>query len=182
MKIFIKTAIAVSLFTPAAYAVRPGAAFEGLLSETGPAVETVVKADIPEVPAAGPATALSSGLADLNRRQADELSLSAAMNGFSVFELDGTRMKTKAKLMSYTSQMLGLPADTDNWDALIDYLGDLPDFHHNNKILVILKNSSAIDNSDAKLYAEFRRSATLSCQNAGEWSHSEVILKFVFVH
>ncbi len=181
MKIFVNAAIAICLFAPAAYAGQPGGAFEGLLSAAGPAI-AAVKADIPEVPAAVPGTALAAGLADLNYRQADELSLSAAMNGFSVFELDGTRMKTKAKLMEYTAQTLGLPADMDNWDALIDYLGDMPDFHHNGKILVLLRNSSAIDNSDAKLYSELRRAAALSCQNANEWSHGSVVLKFVFVH
>ena len=173
MKLFVTAAIAISLFAPAAYAAQPGA-LDALLASS-------VQANVPAAPAAQASPALTSGLADLSAGQAEELAAAARANGAAVFELDGAKMTTKKDIMAYSAQALGLPADMDNWDAMIDYVGDMPTFHHNNKILIIVRNTSAIQNADAKLYSDFRNVADLSCQNAGEWSRSAVTLKFAFV-
>jgi hypothetical protein len=77
--------------------------------------------------------------------------------------------------------VLGVPSDMDNWDAMIDYLGDLPTFQHSNQILVIVRNAGQIQNADAKLYAQLRSVLQDAVENASEWSRSAVTLKFVFV-
>ena len=186
MKFFINAAIAISLFAPAASAAQTGSAFSSLLTSAGLS-SSAGQADLPAVPAAAAvpsdvqAPVLGSDLTDLNSRQADALVNAARADGFGVFELDGAKMTTKPALLAYSAQALGLPADMDNWDAMIDYLGDMPTFHHNNKILIIVRNSSAIQNADAKLYADLRNVTELSCENAGEWSRSTATLKFAFV-
>lgn len=91
-------------------------------------------------------------------------------------------MKTKPALMEHSERALGFPGDFGkNWDAMIDYLGDMANFHDNPKILIFVKNPSEILTSDPKLYADLRRICGLSCDNAREWSRSTVILKFVFI-
>jgi len=90
-------------------------------------------------------------------------------------------MLTKPALMAYTARTLGLPADMGNWDAMIDYVGDMATFHQNDKILILVRNASAIQNADRQLYAQLRNAAGLSCQNATEWSRSAATLKVVFI-
>jgi len=177
MKFFVIAAIAISLFAPAAYAGQAGSALDALLSSAGQA--DTPRADSPAVPAAAPA--LTSGLSDLNLAQADALAASAVSQGFSVFELDGSKMLTKPALMAYTARTLGLPADMGNWDAMIDYFGDMATFHQNDKILILVRNASAIQNADRQLYSQLRNAAGLSCQNANEWSRSAATLKVVFI-
>lgn len=178
MKFFVIAAISISLYAPAS-AGQSVSALGDLLNAAGPAAESV-QAVLPGAPAAA-SPLLSSGLSDLDSAQAADLSAAARSAGFSVLELDGNNMKTKPALMDYTARTLAIPDDMDNWDAMIDDLGDLPTFRHNSKVLVIVKNASAIQNADAKLYAQLRNVFQLSCQNASEWSRSTATLKFVFV-
>jgi hypothetical protein len=176
MKFFVNAAIAISLFAPAAYAGNDGA-LSALLTQAGAEAVTVT---VPEVREALSAP-LASGLADLDAAQANALASAARSSGYAVFELDGTKIQTKPGLMAYAAQALGLPADMDNWDAMIDYLGDMPTFHHNNNIVILVRNASAIQQADPKLYADLRNVAQLSCENANEWSRSAVSMKFVFI-
>ena len=184
MKLFITAAIAISLFASAASAAQTGSAFGSLLTAAG-LNSSAVPADLPVVPAAvaapEAAPVFTAGLTDLTSRQADDLAGTARSNGAAVFELDGTKMTSKTALLTYAAQALGLPADMNNWDAMIDYVGDMSTFHHNDKILIIVRNASTIQNADAKLYADFRNVAGLSCQNANDWSRSVATLKFAFV-
>ncbi len=180
MKLFVNAAIAVSLFAPAASAGQSGSAFGNLLSASGLSAAAVPAAG-PAVSVAIPAPGLTAGLSDLNSAQADALASTARSQGFAVFELDGSRMKTKQGLMNYAAQALGLPADMDNWDAMIDYLGDMPTFQHNSNIVILVRNASAIQNADPKLYSDLRDVAELSCRNADEWTRSAATLKFVFI-
>ncbi len=176
MKFFVNAAIAISLSVPAAYAGDAGA-LGGLLAQAGAVAAAV---SVPEVREAL-AAPLAPGLADLDAAQADALASAARSSGCAVFELDGTKIRTKPGLMAYAAQALGLPADMDNWDAMIDYLGDMPTFHHNNNIVILVRNASAIQQADPKLYADLRNVAQLSCENANEWSRSAATIKFVFI-
>jgi hypothetical protein len=179
MKFFVIAAIAISSFAPAAFAGQSGRALDTLLAAAGPVVPA--QADAPAVPALVTVPALTSGLSDLSPAQADALVDSARASGFAVFELDGSQMLTKPALMAYTAKTLGLPADMDNWDAMIDYVGDMATFHRNNQILIMVRNASAIQKAVPQLYAQLRNVAGLSCQNANEWSRSAATLKFVFI-
>ncbi len=147
---------------------------------------------LPAVPAAQPAAGAVAGgllkaavpadLADLNAGQAAALALAARAAGIAVFELDGAQMKTKPELMTHAARALGFPGDFGrNWDALIDYLGEMPDFQHNDRILILVRNSAAILTADAALYAGLRDAAGLACENAREWSRSTAVIKFVFI-
>ena len=127
-------------------------------------------------------TPLPPDIADLSPGQAAALAAAARAGGFAVFELDGARMNTKPELMAYVESALGFPGDFGrNWDALIDYLGDMPNIHKNEKILIIAANMAELVRADPKLYADLRESAGLACQNAREWSGNRVILKFAFL-
>ncbi len=153
-------------------------------SQLAPAAVTA-QADVPPVPAPAPAQPslqAQPDVADLAAEQAAALAASARLSGVAVFELDGGMMKTKPELMTYAAQTLGFPGDFGkNWDAMIDYLGDMPDFHHNNKILIVVNNSSAILKADPELYSQLRKVFGLACENTSEWSRSAAFLKFVFV-
>lgn len=127
-------------------------------------------------------TPLPPDLADLAPAQAAALAAAARERGFAVFELDGARMKAKPDLMEHIERALGFPGDFGrNWDALVDYLGDMPNLHKNGKILVLVGNSAAIAEADPALYADLRETAGFACQNAREWSGGKVLLKFVLV-
>ena len=126
-------------------------------------------------------TPLPPDLADLPYKEALALAAAARAAGFAVFELDGAWMKSKPQLMEYMAQALGFPGDFGhNWDAAIDYLGDLATFHKNNKILVVI-DPAEILKADVKLYADLRKVCGLACENARQWSRETVILKFVFL-
>ena len=127
-------------------------------------------------------TPLPPDIADLSPEQAGALAAAARAAGFSLFELDGAKMGTKPELMDHAAQALSFPGDFGrNWDALIDYLGDMANIHKNGKILILVGNSAEMAAADPKLYAELREVAGLACQNAREWSGGRVILKFAFL-
>lgn len=178
MKFFVIAAIAISSFVPSAKA-GDNTALGGLLSAAAGYTQAVT-ADIPAVREAM-AAPLTSGLSDLEPAQAEALASAARSSGAAVFELDGNRIRTKAGLMAYAAQALGLPADMDNWDAMIDYLGDMPTFHRNNNIVILVRNASSIQQAAPALYADLRSVAQYACENAEEWSRSTVAMKIVFV-
>ena len=127
-------------------------------------------------------TSLPPDIADLLPGQAAALAGAARARGFAVFELDGARMTTKPDLMSHIESALGFPGDFGrNWDALIDYLGDMPNIHKNEKILILAANMAELVRADPGLYADLRESAGLASRNAREWSGNKALLKFVFV-
>ena len=120
-------------------------------------------------------------LADLSGEEAAALKRRAAGSGFAVFELDGERMKTKPELMDHLAAALAFPGDFGrNWDAAVDYLGDLAGAHGGTKFLIVIKDPAALKSADPKLYAEFREVCGLACENAGQWSRGAVKLKFAF--
>ncbi len=181
MKTIVIIAIAVSAFSSAASAGQSAGAFGSLLAAV-PTAEATQAAPSAAAPApAQPGLNLSSGLSDLTAAQAGALTGTARTAGFAVFELDGARMTSKPELLAYVSGTLGLPADMDNWDAMIDYLGDMSQFHHNSRVLIVIKNAGAIRRADPKLYSDLRDVAEDSCENASQWSRSTVTLKFAFV-
>ena len=121
-------------------------------------------------------------IAELSAAEAVALSAAARRDGFAVFELDGAGMKTKPALMEHAARALAFPGDFGkNWDALIDYLGDMANFHKNNKILILIGAAAEIAGSDPALYSELRNVCGLACNNAREWSKGAVILKFIFI-
>jgi hypothetical protein len=121
-------------------------------------------------------------LVDLSGPDAAALQRHAAGLDFKLFELDGTRMRTKSELMDHLATALGFPGDFGrNWDAAVDYLGDLAGFHGGEKFLVVVKDPAAMERADPKLYADFRDVCGLACENARQWSRGKVRLKFAFV-
>lgn len=181
MKTIVIIAIAVSAFSSAASAGQPAGALGSLLAAV-PAAEAPQAAPAVPVPSATrTGLDLSSGLADLTAAQADALTGTARSAGFAVFQLDGEKMTSKPELLAYAARTLGLPADMDNWDAMIDYLGDMSQVHHNNRVLIVIRNAGAIRGADPKLYSDLRDVAEDSCENASQWSRSTVTLKFAFV-
>jgi hypothetical protein len=120
-------------------------------------------------------------LADPSSEDADALKRQAADSGFAVFELDGALMKTKPALMDHLAKALSFPGDFGrNWDAAVDYLGDLSEFHGGTRFLIVIKDPAAIENADPKLYADFREVCGFACENARQWSRGTIRLKFVF--
>jgi len=138
-----------------------------------------------EVPAARavrmPLKTAEAGVYDLTPAGASRLAADARAQGYAVFELDGSKMKSKPALMAHTAKVLGLPKDMKNWDAFIDYMGDMPQIHANDKILIIIRNASQIRMADPKLYADLRDSAVFCSQRAAELKDYDLSLKFVFV-
>ncbi len=127
-------------------------------------------------------TPLPPDLADLAVEQAAVLASAARAAGFAVFELDGALMTAKPDLMAHIELVLGFPGDFGrNWDALIDYLGDMANIHKNERILVLVRNPGDIFKADPDLYTNLRETAGLACQNAREWSRNSVLLKFAFI-
>jgi hypothetical protein len=172
-------AIAVSLSLSAAASAAHGGALGSLLAGAAGA-ELSVPAAAPALPA-GLDRALESDVLDLTPNYADFLSGYAASLGYKVFELDGARMTTKPALLAYATRALRLPGVPENWDAMIDYLGELRAIHGNNHILIVVRNSGRISKADTSLYADFREVAEFTCRNARDWSKGEITMKFAFV-
>lgn len=172
-------AIAISL-SGAAYAGQP-AALDALL-KAAPAASVAAPAARP-APALPEALtkALASDVLDLSPNYADFLAGYAKNYGYAVFELDGSRMTSKPALLGYTTRVLRFPGVPENWDAMIDFIGDLPGIHKNRHILIITRNAARISRADAALYADFREVAEFACKNAREWSKGELTIKFAFV-
>lgn len=121
-------------------------------------------------------------IAELSTAKAAALAEAAKLEGFAVFELEGNDMKSKAELMDHAALRLGFPGDFGkNWDAMIDYLGDMATIHNNKKILIFIKDPAAIGGPDGALAADFKKVCGLACDNAREWSKCSVNLKFIFV-
>ncbi len=127
-------------------------------------------------------TPLPPDITDLSPEQGAALSAAAREEGFAIFELDGAQMKTKPALMTHVERTLGFPGDFGkNWDAMIDYLGDMATFHNNPKILILVKNSPKIFKADPVLYADLRTICGRASDNAREWGKNALILKFAFI-
>jgi len=175
------SAIAVSLFlSGSAYAVQ-GPAFSSLLSASAG-----FRAADPAVPAPVPAAetivqALPGDLHDLPEAETAQLIPAARTEGFAIFQLDGSRMTTKKALMAHTSKVLDLPSDMDSWDAMIDYMSDMPQIHGNEKQFIVVKNSYLIYTADPQLYADLREAVRLSCRHIRETLHYPAFIKFIFV-
>lgn len=170
-------AIAISLCASgAAFAGQTGA-FEALLGAAPAAELSVPAVQLP----LDPDRALASDVLDLTPNYADFLSGYAASIGYKVFELDGTKMTSKPALMTYSTRALSLPGVPENWDALIDYLGELRSIHRNNNILIVVRNSDRISSADGALYGDLREVAEFACRNARDWSKGEITMKFAFV-
>ena len=127
-------------------------------------------------------TPLPPDITDLSPERGGALSAAARADGFAIFELDGAQMKTKPELMAHVERALCFPGDFGrNWDAMIDYLGDMAAFHKNAKILILVKNSPEILKADPALYADLRTICGRAGDNAREWSKNTLILKFAFI-
>lgn len=187
---FVSKVIAISLFLScAAHAGQDNGALGALLGH--PSVLKSAAAEIPAVktPARQEADlqkhqaekALASDVLDLSPSYADFLAGYAKSMGYAVFELDGARMTAKPSLLAYSTRALSLPGVPENWDAMIDFIGDLPTIHRNNRILIVVRNSSRISLADRKLYEDFREVAEFACRNAREWSKGDITIKFAFV-
>lgn len=186
MKLVSKV-IAISMFLScAANAGQDTGAFNALLAETA-GLKTATAAEVPgpeqvvDLQKYQAEKSLASDVLDLSPSYADFLAGYAQSNGYAVFSLDGAGMTTKPALLAYTTQKLRFPGIPQNWDAMIDLIGDLPGIHHNNRILIVVRNSSLIGRASQALYADFREVAEFACRNAREWSKGELTIKFAFV-
>lgn len=185
MKVISKV-IAISIFmSAAAHAGQDNGALGALLAETAglapvsaPAAASRPAAVFPEGLSE---RALESDVLDLSAANASFLASYALASGYAVFELDGARMTAKPALMAYAGKALRLPGVPENWDAMIDYLGEMPTIHNNPRILIVVRNSSRISRADAQLYADLREVAEFTCRNARDWSRGVITMKFAFV-
>jgi len=121
--------------------------------------------------------------ADISAGETAALKAAASAAGFLIFNLDGTRMLSKAELLDYTAGVLGFPNETGmNWDAAIDYLSDMPSFHDDaDKFLVIVNNSGDISRANPALEADLRETFALSAEKTRQAWRGKTILKFAFV-
>jgi len=128
------------------------------------------------------ATPSRPDIADLTPADAAALGAAAGLQGFAVFELDGASMRTKPELMDHAALKLAFPGDFGkNWDAMVDYLGDMATIHKNSKILIFVRAPEKIGSSDPRLRADLLKVFGFACDNAREWSKHSVILKFALV-
>lgn len=180
----VSNVIAISLFLSGAAHAGQSAAFDSLLRTAGPGASAeAVSAPEPliDLQKYQAEKSLASDVLDLSPVYADFLSNYAQTNGYAVFSLDGSKMTTKPALLDYTTRTLRLPGVPENWDAMIDFIGDLPSIHGNNRILIVVRGSSKISLADQKLYADLREVAEFACRNAREWSKGVITIKFAFV-
>ena len=166
----------------AAHAGQPSA-LDSLFSAAGPvAVEAAAAPAVPFIVRDDRAEkALASDVLDLTPSYADFLSSYALQSGYAVFALDGARMSAKRGLLDYASAALGFPGPAENWDAMIDLIGELPRVHGNNRILIVVRNAGLIKRAGGGLYEDLRDAAEFACANAREWSKGEITIKFAFV-
>lgn len=178
----VSNVIAISLFLSCAAYAGQGSALDSLKGSAG-AVAAAAPAASPAraLPDAAAERALASDVLDLSANYADFLGGYAASSGYKVFELDGARMTAKPALLAYATQTLRFPGVPENWDAMIDYIGDLPSIHRNSRLLIVVRNSSRISRADGRLYADLREVAEFACRNAREWSKGGLTIKFAFV-
>ena len=186
----ISKVIAVSLFLScAAHAGQETGALSALLSRASGLESAAAVVPAPKAAEAQEVNlqkyqaekALASDVLDLSPSYADFLAGYAKSMGYAVFELDGARMTAKPSLLSYSTRALSLPGVPENWDAMIDFIGDLPSIHRNNRFLIVVRNSSRISLADRQLYEDFREVAEFACRNAREWSKGDITIKFAFV-
>jgi len=120
-------------------------------------------------------------IADLEPGEAEALLKAAPNKGFAVFRLDGAAMRDKEALMTHAAAALAFPGDFGrNWDAMIDYLGDMATVHKKDRILIYVDGSGAMAAAAPGLYKDLRETCACACDNARQWSRGRVILKFVF--
>lgn len=182
----VSNVITISLFlSVAAHAGQDNGALSALLAQTAGLKIAVAEIPVPEplidLQKYQAEKSLASDVLDLSPVYADFLSNYAQTNGYAVFSLDGAKMTTKPALLDYTTRTLRLPGVPENWDAMIDFIGDLPGIHHNNRILIVVRNSARISLADQELYADLREVAEFACRNAREWSKGVITIKFAFV-
>ncbi len=184
MKIVSKV-IAISMFMScAAHAGQETGALGALLASTAglkTAAEVAAPEPLIDLQKYQFEKSLASDVLDLSPVYADFLSGYAQSNGYAVFSLDGTQMTAKPALLDYTTRTLRLPGVPENWDAMIDFIGDLPGIHHNNRILIVVRKANAIQQAGGPLYADLREVAEFACRNAREWSKGVITIKFAFV-
>jgi len=181
MKLVSKV-IAISLFLSCAASAAQDSALGALKGSAGAAALSVpAAAPAIAAPDAEAERALASDVLDLSANYADFLVSYAKGEGYAVLELDGARMTAKPALLNYVAKSLRLPGVPENWDALIDYIGDLPGIHRNRHLLIVTRNAGLIARADARLYADFREVTEFACKNAREWSKGDLTIKFAFV-
>lgn len=159
----------------------PAGASEGAFGTLLTAAAVEKSADLPEIPEPKmPERGKYTGLLDLDAGRAAILASEAAEDGYAVFMLDGSRMTTKEALMSQMAVGLRLPGVPGNWDALGDYMSELSSLHNTKRLLIVLRNASAIAAANPQLYADLREMAGFVCASTREWSQNSVRLTFVF--
>ncbi|MDQ7773866.1 MAG: barstar family protein [Elusimicrobiales bacterium] len=172
------------LMSGSAYAGQPSA-LDSLLAAAGPAA--VEAAAAPAAP--GPLVlrnekaekALASDVLDLTPSFADFLAAYALGHGYAVVELDGARMTSKRALLAHVSEKLRFPGPAENWDAMIDLIGELPRVYGSDRIVVLVRDAGLIRRAGGGLYEDLRDAAEFACSNARDWSKGEITIKFAFV-
>lgn len=177
------TGISILMSAPA-YAGRPSA-LDSLLAAAGAAA--VQAAAAPGAPAPlvlrneKAEKALASDVLHLTPSFADFLAAYALGQGYAVVELDGARMTSKRALLEYVSEKLRFPGPAENWDAMIDLLGELPGVYGSDRIVVLVRDAGLIRRAGGGLYEDLLDAAEFACASAREWSKGEITIKFVFV-
>lgn len=159
----------------------PAGASEGAFGSLLSAVSAGKSVDLPEIPEpTTPERGKYVGLLDLDTARASAMVTEATEDGYAVFALDGYRMTTKEAALQHLARALRLPGVPENWDALNDYMSELPSIHGSKRLLIVLGNASAIAAANPQLYSDLREMAGFVCASTREWSQNSVRLTFVF--
>lgn len=178
MKTFVKVVSIVIALSATAHA---GQALESLLNHPAALKAAAIEIPAPQAVRDFPMpTKDNPGVLTVPPQQASALADAAREDGYVVLELDGRYMTDKASLFSQAAYGLGLPGVPENWDALNDYLNELPELHNNKQIMIVVRNAGAIRRADQALYDDFRDLAEFASKNVREWSRHTVRLRFVF--
>lgn len=170
--------IAISMFVSGtAFAATPSA-IGALKAAAGPERQSDIPLPVSSTPS--PDKTILADVMDLSPNYSYVVASYAEANGYTVFSLDGSKMTTKEKLMAHVAAQLRLPAVPANWDALADYLRDLPYAFNNARILIVVRKAEKIYYQKPQLYADFRGVAESTSENARDWSRGGINIKFAF--
>ena len=96
----------------------------------------------------------------------------------ATIEVDAAAMKDKASLMREFVTKMKLAEPVDNWDALIEYLSDMPDTLHVKKVVYLVKHAPALQKNSPALYDDLLGAMQDAADRTKEWSKGKARLEF----
>ena len=87
-------------------------------------------------------------------------------------------MKDKASLMREFTTKLKLAGQGDNWDALIEFLSDMPETLKVKKVVYIVKHAPVLQKNNPLLYGDLLGAMQDAADRTKEWSKGRAALEF----